>query len=276
MSLVSVLRPRRRPPPGRAATGPAAHVALRGVRMGLGDGLVHDDLTFSVRRGEFACLVGPSGCGKTTALRLIGGLLDGYQGALLVDGRPPRESWRRTAYVFQSPRLVPWGSALENVLLGMELRLDGVAAAEKRARALRWLELVGLEEAANRPALQLSGGERHRVALARALAVEPQLLLMDEPFSDLDLPLRRRLRQELLALWRRSGATVLFVTHDLSEAAELAERIVVLSARPARVRRELIVSAPHGARRDDTDLMASLERELAELLSEADGEREGG
>lgn len=274
MSLTSALPTGIRPPGEPVAESSVAHVAFRGVRTELGDELVHADLTFTVRRGEFACLVGPSGCGKTTALRLIGGLLARYQGELLVDGKPPQESWRRTAYVFQSPRLVPWGTALDNVLLGMELRLDGVSRAEKRAQALRWLELVGLSEAADRGALQLSGGERHRVALARALAVEPDLLLMDEPFSDLDLPLRRRLRQELLALWRRSGATVLFVTHDLSEAVELAQRIIVLSARPATVLRERTLESPQEERRRDAGVLSSLEQELAELLTEAGSEME--
>ena len=269
MSVMGALRARLRPavdePPPVASD---AHVACRDVRTELGGALVHDGLTFTVLRGEFACLVGPSGCGKTTALRLIGGLLEQYEGELLADGQPPQQSWQRMAYVFQSPRLVPWGTALDNVLLGMDLRLHGVSAATKRERAMHWLTLVGLSEAANRPALQLSGGERHRVALARALAVEPQLLLMDEPFSDLDLPLRRRLRQELLTLWRQTGATVLFVTHDLAEAAELAQRIIVLSPKPARVLREIVVESSQEERRTDADLRGVLERELANLLSE--------
>ncbi len=228
---------------------------------------MHENLTFSVARGEFACVVGPSGCGKTTALRLIGGLIEEFDGTLLVDGRSPNKTWAEAAYVFQSPRLAPWGTALDNVLLAMDLRLDGISGREKRERAMGLLETVGLVEHADRPAQQLSGGERHRVALARALAVQPQLLLMDEPFSDLDLLLRRRLRQELLALWRESGITVIFVTHDLSEAVELAERIVVLSPKPARVLRDLRVSVPHDARGERRSEMAELEAELSAVLS---------
>ncbi|MCH7811128.1 MAG: ABC transporter ATP-binding protein [Chloroflexi bacterium] len=264
-------RTQERPP----AEG-APHVEFRDVEMRLGDELVHGGLSFAVRRGEFACVIGPSGCGKTTALRLIGGLLEEYQGELLVDGRLPRETWPDTAYVFQSPRLAPWGTALDNVLLAMDLRTSGVSAQQKRERAMHSLELVGLAGEAGRPALRLSGGERHRVALARALAVEPQLLLMDEPFSDLDVPLRRRLRQELLAIWRRSGLTVIFVTHDLSEAVELAERIIVFSPRPARVVRELHVSIPHAAREEKRASMEALEAELASILSPSDEATQGG
>jgi NitT/TauT family transport system ATP-binding protein len=214
------------------------------VALSLGGERIYDELSFAVAPGEFVCMLGPSGCGKSTALRLVGDLLPVQAGRVTVEGKAPAEAWRALAYVFQAPRLVPWRTALGNVMLGMELRYDGMAKAAMRERAAALLDLVGLaRDAAKFPAM-LSGGERQRVAIARALAVEPKIILMDEPFSALDLTTRRRLRAELVALWQKTGKTVIFVTHDIEEALVLADRILLLSGKPTRVLETVTLDAP--------------------------------
>ncbi len=213
------------------------------VALALGGERIYDDLTFAVEQGEFLCILGPSGCGKSTALRLIGDLLPLQAGRVAVEGRPPAEAWRALAYVFQQPRLVPWRSALGNVLLGMELRYDAMPKAAMRDRAAQLLDLVGLGRDAGKYPAMLSGGERQRVAIARALAVEPKIILMDEPFSALDLNTRRRMRAELVGLWQKTGKTVIFVTHDIEEALVLADRILLLSNKPTRVLETIALEA---------------------------------
>jgi NitT/TauT family transport system ATP-binding protein len=218
-----------------------AVIEFRDVAVEFGRERIYDGLSFAVRNGEFLCILGPSGCGKSTSLRVIGDLLDITTGAVAVDGRAPREAWRELAFVFQSPRLVPWRTALGNVTLAMELRYDGMkrAAMEERARDL--LALVGLAGDAHKYPRMLSGGERQRVAIARALSVDPQIILMDEPFSALDLNTRRRLRLEIESIWQKTQKTVVFVTHDIDEALTLADRIILLSNKPTRVLETIVV-----------------------------------
>ncbi len=213
----------------RPTTAPL--IAVRDLVVRLGDRLVLDGVSFEVEAGELLCVLGPSGCGKTTLLRALGGLILPASGAVTIGGQPAERGWARTAYVFQSPRLLPWRTALANVQLAQELRLGRA----DRARAERYLELCGIaEHGASYPAV-LSGGERQRVALARALVVEPEVIFMDEPFSALDAATRTRLREELRGIWRREHRTIVFVTHDLAEAESLGTRILELGARPARV-----------------------------------------
>jgi NitT/TauT family transport system ATP-binding protein len=208
--------------------GGQPHVALAGLRL-------------HAAPGEFVCVVGPSGCGKSTLLNLVGGLdhdLDGRIGGAGLQGN--------IGFMFQEPRLMPWLTVLDNVLLVG----DGSAAARRRAREL--LVAMELGEVLDAFPGRLSGGMRRRVALARAFAIEPCLLLMDEPFVSLDAPTANRLRTMLIELWRRCGSTVLFVTHDLREALALADRVCFLSAAPGRVVLELPVSLarprpPHAA-----------------------------
>jgi NitT/TauT family transport system ATP-binding protein len=216
-----------------------------------GSEIVFDDLRFEVERGEFLCILGPSGCGKSTALRLIGGLLAPSAGGVSIDGRPAEENWRRLAYVFQAPRLVPWRDARDNVALALELRDPSIGKAERRERADKLLARVGLGADARKFPRMLSGGERQRVAIARALAVEPEIILMDEPFSALDVNTRQRLRQELIELWRETRKTIVFVTHDIDEALVLADRILVFSGKPARVLDVLAIDAPRPRRVED-------------------------
>lgn len=195
---------------------------------------IFDGLTFSVQPGEFLCILGPSGCGKSTSLRLMGNLLSAQSGEVLIEGMPPERGWEKLAYVFQSPRLVPWRSALDNVVLAMELRFGKMAKAKMRETAEELLTLVGLENDLSKFPAMLSGGERQRVAIARALSVDPQIILMDEPFSALDLNTRQRMRSEIVRIWEKTGKTVIFVTHDVDEALVLADRILLLSNKPTR------------------------------------------
>src|ERR1044071_5266293 len=210
-------------------------IAFDNVGVRFGGEQIYDRLSFDVRRGEFVCILGPSGCGKSTSLRMIGGLLTVTPGRVTVDGRTPNEAWPEIAFVFQSPRLVPWRSALDNVLLGTELRFGSGDREQRRARATELLRLVGLGDDSHKYPSMLSGGERQRVAIARALAVDPKIVLMDEPFSALDPNMRLRMRSEMERIWLETGKTVVFVTHDIEESLQLADRIVVLSNKPTRV-----------------------------------------
>jgi NitT/TauT family transport system ATP-binding protein len=210
-------------------------ITFENVGVAFGEEQIYDHLSFDVRRGQFVCILGPSGCGKSTLLRMIGGLLEMNMGRVTVDGRTPRDTWPEIAFVFQSPRLVPWRTALDNVLLGMELRFGPGDKERRRARATELLTLVGLAGDSRKYPSMLSGGERQRVAIARALAVDPKIVLMDEPFSALDPNMRSRMRVEMERIWLETGKTVVFVTHDIDESLQLADRTVVLSNKPTRV-----------------------------------------
>ena len=219
-------------------------ISFENVGLTLGGERIYDSVDFTVGEGEFVCLLGPSGCGKSTSLRIIGDLLRADSGRVLVNGRAPAEGWSEIAFVFQSPRLAPWRSALANVLLGAELRFGKAAAKQREARARDLLALVGLSDSAAKYPLMLSGGERQRVAIARALAVDPAIILLDEPFSALDPNTRQRLRAEIERIWLETKKTILFVTHDIDEALVLADRIVLLSNKPTRVLEDIRVAAP--------------------------------
>lgn len=229
---------------------------------------IYRDLSLAIRRNEFACIVGPSGCGKSTLLRVIGGLLGYDGGTVAVNGLPPAQTWDRMSYVFQSPRLVPWRNALENVMLGAELRLKRPNRGALRKRAIELLELVGLAREAGKYPAMLSGGERQRVAIARALLVDPDIILMDEPFSALDLNTRSRLRSEITTIWSKTGKTVVFVTHDVEEAVVLADRIIVLSGKPTCVRETIVIDRPRPRDlRADSHLM-QIRRTLEDTMRE--------
>ncbi|MBM7116619.1 ABC transporter ATP-binding protein [Archangium primigenium] len=212
------------------------HVRLEGLRRGFANGArVLEDLSLDIAAGSFVALVGPSGCGKSTLLRLVAGLDAPDAGTLSFSPPLARSPGARgpIAYVFQDAHLLPWRTVLDNVALPLEL--VGVAAPARHEAARAVLGEVGLGEALTRFPAQLSGGMRMRVSLARALVTRPRLLLLDEPFAALDELTRNRLDDQLRALWKELGMTVLFVTHSLAEAAYLAERVVVLSRGPARV-----------------------------------------
>jgi NitT/TauT family transport system ATP-binding protein len=244
----------------------SAAIDFRQVGLRLGGVDIYDRLTFEVRSGEFVCLLGPSGCGKSTALRLVGDLLPVQDGEVRVEGRRPAEAWNRLAYVFQSPRLLPWKDALDNAAFGIEMRDPATAPEERRARAARQLARMGLAGDAHKMPLMLSGGERQRVAIARALALDPDIILMDEPFSALDPNTRARLRRQLVELWQETGKTILFVTHDVDEALTLADRIVVLSPKPARVVEIMTVDEPRPRAVESAPSLRAARRALLALF----------
>ncbi len=200
---------------------------------------VLDGLTFTVAEGAFVAILGPSGCGKSTLLRVLAGLLPPTQGQVLLDGQPVQGPQRQVGMVFQSANLLPWRTVLGNILL--PLQLQGVPDAQARAQALDMVRLVGLEGFEHTLPRDLSGGMAQRVALARALVHRPRLLLLDEPFANLDALTRESMWGELLRLWHARQQTVVMVTHSITEALLLADRVLVLGPRPARLRLDLTV-----------------------------------
>jgi NitT/TauT family transport system ATP-binding protein len=217
---------------------------LRGVADGSESFLqVLRNVSFDVSQGEIVSLIGESGCGKTTLLRIIQGLIRLDTGAVLVDGRAVSTPGRDRGFVFQQASLLPWRSARANVELGLELQ--GVAKADRATRSTQLLELVGLAHAADQYPHQLSGGMQQRIGLARALAIDPAILLMDEPFSALDAQTREVLQGELMRIHEETAKTTLFVTHDLDEAIYLSDRVVVLAAKPGRIKKIIDVPFPH-------------------------------
>jgi NitT/TauT family transport system ATP-binding protein len=200
-----------------------------------GNGGLHalDGVSLDVASEEFVCIVGPSGSGKTTMLRLLAGLLQPTRGEVRVEGQPLREPRRGTGFVFQQANLMPWRTVLDNIALPLELEHQPLDAARRRAREL--LTLVGLEGFALAHPQDLSGGMAQRVAIARGLIHDPDLLLLDEPFGSLDALTRERMAAELMRIWEARHVTVVLVTHSIPEAVLLADRVLVLSARPGRV-----------------------------------------
>ena len=189
------------------------------------------DTTLLVQPGEFVSVVGPTGCGKSTLLNVAAGLLEPSAGEVRVFGEPLRGINRRAGYMFQQDALMPWRSALDNVMVGLQYR--GLPDAQAREQAQAWLARVGLADFGDRYPHQLSGGMRKRTALAQVLALDPDIILMDEPFSALDVQTRQLMENEVLELWAAKRKAVLFITHDLDEAIAMSDRVVVLSAGPA-------------------------------------------
>ena len=216
-------------------------VGVRGVSKVFANGVeALADVSLDVEAGEFLSVLGPSGCGKSTLLRLIAGLAEPTTGTIDWSDDKGRAD---LGFVFQEPTLMPWATALANVALPLKLR--GVAKSEREARAAQALDNVGLKGFERVWPRELSGGMKMRVSLARALVVQPRLLLMDEPFAALDEITRHRLNDDLLELWQASGVTIVFVTHSVFESVFLSQRIVVMTARPGRGSAELAVTTPY-------------------------------
>lgn len=207
-----------------------------------GPAIAADRVSFKIRRGEFVCLLGPSGCGKSTVLNTIAGFETPYSGSVSVAGQAVTGPGPDRGMVFQQPHLFPWKSVRNNISHGP--RMLGRSAAEARAIANDLIEMVGLVRFAGSYPHTLSGGMQQRVAIARALANRPSVLLMDEPFGALDAQTRAVMQESLLALWTQVGTTIVFVTHDIDEAIFLADRVLVMSAGPGRILRDLRVDLP--------------------------------
>ncbi|WP_459614720.1 ABC transporter ATP-binding protein [Bordetella sp. 2513F-2] len=235
----------------------ASMIRVTGISKFYGSLQALREVSFDVKQGEIVALLGASGCGKSTLLNIVAGLDTFDAGELCIEGQPAASfrQWHRLAYLFQEDRLLPWRSVRDNVAFGLETR--PMLSSDRRRLAERALRTVGLADFAKAWPHQLSGGMRSRVALARSLVVEPSILLMDEPFSKLDPHTRGQMHQELLRIQAETGATILFVTHDVEEAVILADRIVLLQPRPGRVKE--IVDVPLDRPRLPTD------RDTAEL-----------
>ena len=253
------------PPPAKAPV----KLALRGVGKSFATasgGRVEAlrDVSFEVGAGEFVCLIGPSGCGKSTILDLFAGLEAPDAGEVLLDGRPVLEPGPDRALLFQDPALFPWLSVRGNVEYALKLR--GTPREELRSAADRWLGKVHLAEFADAQPHELSGGMRQRVALARALACQPEVLLADEPFGSLDAQSREILQQELQLVWSEIGNTFVFVTHNVREAVFLADRVIVLSARPGSPIEEYRITTPRPRSFEDV-LLSKVVLDVHEHLS---------
>ncbi len=203
---------------------------------------VLQDIDLDIPAGEFLCIVGPSGCGKTTLIRIIDGLVSPSAGDVFIDGKGVSEPGADRAFVFQADLLYPWRTVLDNIAFGLEIR--GVPRAERHARARALAEMVGLARFESHYPHELSGGMRQRANLARALMVDPAILLMDEPFASLDAQTREVMQLELLKIWTAAKKTVVFITHQIDEAVYLADRVIVFSARPTTIKAEIPIEIP--------------------------------
>jgi ABC-type nitrate/sulfonate/bicarbonate transport system ATPase subunit len=216
-------------------------VAVRKINKTFGNVRVLDNIELDVTAGEFVCLLGPSGCGKSTLLNIIGGFVKPTDGTVSIDEEPVTGPDPRRIFVFQERGVFPWLTVEQNIGFGLFNQSD----AEKRERIAHYVQLVGLRGFEQSYPRELSGGMKQRLEVARALAVNPDVLYLDEPFGALDSITRLQMRRELLRIWHAERKTILFVTHDIEESVQLADRVVVLSARPGRVRRVVNIDIPH-------------------------------
>jgi sulfonate transport system ATP-binding protein len=254
-----------------AAAPKKGALSIRGVaksyRMDGRQLQVLDGIDFEVPAGSFTCIVGSSGCGKSTLLRLMVGLDAEYDGEILLDGVPIRSPGLERGIVFQEHRLFPWLTVEDNIAIGLAATAQD--PAQKRQVVREHLQLVGLEGFERAYPHQLSGGMSQRAAIARALVSRPQVLLLDEPLGALDALTRLRMQDELQRLWRVENVTMIMVTHDIEEAVFLAQQVVVLDARPGRIKRRIDVSVPYPRERADADLLRIKRDLLAEFQIES-------
>lgn len=222
--------------------GSQVKVTVEHLTKRFGDLLVLDDISFNINRGEFLCIVGPTGCGKTTFLNMLTKLKEPTSGQILIDGVPADPHIHNLSFVFQEPSSYPWMTVEENI--GFGLQLKKVPAAEARQRVDRIIKLMGLEAFRTDYPAQLSVSTEQRAIIGRAFAMNPDLLLMDEPYGQMDIKLRFYLEDEVIRLWKELGATVLFITHNIEEAVYLAEKVMILTNKPAKIREELTIDLP--------------------------------
>jgi ABC-type nitrate/sulfonate/bicarbonate transport system ATPase subunit len=217
-----------------------AKLQARGIEMTFGDVRVLEPLDLEVEEGELICLLGPSGCGKSTFLQIVAGFIKPTKGVVVIDGQPVAGPDRRRIFVFQERGVFPWLTVADNIGFG----LGHLARDERANRVAEHVELVGLQGFEGAYPHELSGGMKQRVEVARALAVDPDMLFLDEPFGALDSMTRMTMRSELLRIWQAAKKTILFVTHDVDESVQLADRVVVMSARPATIRTIVDIDIP--------------------------------
>ena len=238
-------------------------VEVRNLTKRFGDLTVLDGINFNIKEGELLAIVGPTGCGKTTFLNTLSKLMPTTEGNIYINGEEADPKKHNLAYVFQEPTCLPWRTVRENVAYGMEVK--GVGKEEREDRATKIMDLVGLTSCADLYPNQVSASMMQRIAVSRAFAVNPDLLLMDEPYGQLDVKLRFYLEDELVNIWRKLNSTVLFVTHNIEEAVYVAERILVLTNKPTNIQAEIPVDLPR-----PRDLLnpkfIELRKEVTELI----------
>jgi NitT/TauT family transport system ATP-binding protein len=228
--------------------------------------LALEDISLDVKQGEFVCLIGPSGCGKSTLLNIIAGLMHPEQGTVLMDGHPVTEPGPDRVVMFQDHALFPWLTVLGNVEFGMKMK--GVPRDKRRALALEFLRMVHLSSFQHAYTHELSGGMKQRVALARALAINPDILLMDEPFCSLDAQSREILQAELQEIWSLTRKTIVFVTHNVREAVYLGNRVIVMSARPGRIKKDITIDLPRPRKAGSLEMIRVTNSIMQELRGE--------
>ena len=243
-------------------------IRLEHVSKSIGDLEILRDISFSVGKGEFLCMVGPSGCGKTTLLKCIAGLRN-YEGEIFIEDILSEGINKKIGYVFQEFSLFPFRTVKENMEFGMEIQKKSRKEREETVHTL--LDLVNLREFINAYPHELSGGMQKKVAIARALATNPEILLMDEPFVSLDAQTRNMLQKELLRIWEKTQKTIIFVTHNVDEAVFLADRVMVLTKRPAGIKSEFLVEVKRVRDRTSSDFVSRRKEILTELEAEYAG-----
>lgn len=241
-------------------------VSRRFIKEGSGSTLALDNVSLEINDGDFVCFIGPSGCGKTTLLRIISGLDAPDEGEVYLNGEKIDSPGPDRGMVFQEYSLFPWKSVIDNILFGPLMR--GVKKKDAIRDAEKYLELVSLQQFRDSYPYELSGGMKQRVAIARALANEPSVLLMDEPFGALDAQTRNVLQQELLEIWEQNRLTILFVTHSVDEAVFLADKIVLMSARPGKIKEIMEVDLPRPRDRTSLETNKIRDRILKSLIKE--------
>ncbi|MCJ7501968.1 MAG: ABC transporter ATP-binding protein [Acidobacteriia bacterium] len=258
------------PEPLQASNQPKGKLRLSGVSRSFptprGTLVALENINLEVSEGEFLCIVGPSGCGKSTLLNLMAGLDQPTSGEIWMDGRRIKGPGTERLVIFQELGLFPWLTVQENVEFG--LRMQGLPKQERRARSQQYLRLVHLSGFETSYVHQLSGGMKQRVALARSLVTEPDVLLMDEPFAALDAQTRDLLHEELARLWAETGKTIVFVTHNVREAVRLGGRVILLTFRPGRIKSQFIITLPRPRHLEDPELALTAREVLAQLKEE--------
>ena len=238
-------------------------IQVNNLTKRFGDLTVLDGINFNIKEGELLAIVGPTGCGKTTFLNTLSKLMPATEGEILIDGEEANPKKHNISYVFQEPTCLPWRTVRENVAYGMEVK--GVGKEEREARATQIMDLVGLSSCADLYPNQVSASMMQRIAVSRAFAVNPDLLLMDEPYGQLDVKLRFYLEDELVNIWKKLNSTVLFVTHNIEEAVYVAERILVLTNKPTKIKCSLDNQLPRPRKVSDPDFI-QLRNQVTELI----------
>lgn len=218
-------------------------IDVRNLTKKFGDLLVLDDVSFNIRKGEFVCVVGPTGCGKTTFLNLLTKLIKPTAGEILIDGQPADPKIHNISFAFQEPSAFPWLTVEENIAFGMKVKKEPSQVIKERTQEM--LDLLGLDAFRKQYPHQLSVSSEQRIVIGRSFAMHPDFLLMDEPYGQMDIKMRFYLEDEVIRLWKTFGSTVIFITHNIEEAVYLADRIIILTNKPAKIKEELYLDMPH-------------------------------